>query len=103
MKRFILSPRATEDVDEIIAYIDSLPEEPGVHLGQVLQETIYDLARHPEHGHVHERYSSLAGEEIRRFVANDYLFFYAARIPIVFTAILHGKRDIDSIMQSRFK
>jgi plasmid stabilization system protein ParE len=102
MSRFLLSKEAERDLDGIIAYVQALPEKPGLKLGKALQQTMHLLADYPHLGAVHKAYSLLSGEEIRRFVTEDYLFFYAPeRRVIVFTAILHGRQDIDPILRRR--
>jgi plasmid stabilization system protein ParE len=102
MIRFILSPRADDDLLLISEYLRRLPCAPGLRVGRTIQKSLETLAKQPLLGRIRAEYSILAQEEIRSFVAFDYVIFYAAqRKPIVFLGIIHGKRDVDTILRER--
>lgn len=102
MSRFLLSPGAVSDLEDIREYLLSLPRRPAVRIGHAVQETLRLVASRPDIGHVHEMYSTMAGQPIRTFYANQYVFLYAPDAhPLEFLGIIHGKRDIQSIMEHR--
>jgi plasmid stabilization system protein ParE len=102
MKRFVLSPHALIDLKEIIVYLNGLPDKPALRIGKEIQSTLYRLASNPNQGFVHENFTARRGVEIRSFVEGDYIFYYESRRePVEFHGIIHGKRDVQSIMRER--
>ena len=103
MSRFLLSDGATRDLAEIKQYLNSLPARPAMKIGKALREALSALAQYPQVGRIDERYTAMAGEEIRIFPSGHYVIVYAPqRAPVTFLIVAHGKRDIDALMLSRF-
>jgi plasmid stabilization system protein ParE len=102
MNRFILAPGAWEDLDDIERFLGSIPVSAANRIGKKIQQAILRLATHPYQGFSHAEYSELAGEDIRSTVESNYIFYYSAsRKPITFLGVIHGKRDVDSVMRAR--
>ena len=104
MNRFYLSADANRDLDEILAYLDELPLEPGDRIAQSLQTALSTIAQHPFLGTAHSHLTHLLGEEIRSYLVYPYRIFYrAGRTVPEIIAILHGARDQSSILTRRFQ
>lgn len=104
MSRFFLSAEAARDLDEILEYLDRLPDAPAERIGQSLQSMLESIAMRPLLGAPHSHLTRLLGEEVRSRLVPPYRIFYrlGKSAPEVI-AILHGARDQRSIMDSRFQ
>ncbi len=102
MSRFLLSRFAEEDLDEVIAYLGSLPLEPGNRVGGAIRHTLESIGKNPMLGVTQSELSQVGGYEVRSRVVPPYRIFYrlAGRAPEVL-GILHGARDVDAIMLRR--
>jgi plasmid stabilization system protein ParE len=89
-------------MDELILYLQNLPLIPGQRIGAELQQAIATIASSPDRAPVDEKLSAIANYRIHRLVCGDYLLFYHPGEPFpLILGVLHGKRDIDSIMRQR--
>ena len=95
MKRFKLSPEAAQDIREIWAYIaaDSIKAARRVRL-QIL-DACQRVARNPGIGHSRE---DLTDKPVLFWPTGSYLIVYAARKPVEIVRVLHGARDIPSLL-----
>jgi plasmid stabilization system protein ParE len=102
LKRFVFSRFADEDIDELSDYIRSLPTAPGLRLGKELRQTLNSIVSQPKLGLIDSQLSAMFSCRIHRRICLDYLIFYAVeadRVEII--AVLHGKRDVSSIVADR--
>jgi plasmid stabilization system protein ParE len=104
MIRFTFTPDAEHDIDEIARYLKSLPETPALRIGREIQKAIKTITDHPAIGRVDDRLTSQSPRRILRYICGQYILFYyvedeKARI----VGIIHGNRDVDSIMRRRFE
>jgi plasmid stabilization system protein ParE len=95
MKRFKLSPEAAQDIREIWAYIaaDNIKAARRVRL-QIL-DACQRVARNPGIGHSRE---DLTDKPVLFWPTGSYLIVYAARKPVEIVRVLHGARDIPSLL-----
>lgn len=97
--RFILSPPALQDLDEILSYI---LEQSGVRrvrlVADRLHEAFQKLADTPGIGHKREDLTSLP---VAFRPVWSYLVIYKPDIhPIEIVRVLHGVRDIQAILEN---
>ena len=100
MARYILSPEAKEDIGEIRDY---LVDQGGKRLARyVLQEfaaAFRFLASRPEAGHRRQDLTSLS---VKFWPVFSYLLVYdPAAKPLVIVRVLSGRRDVESLLESR--
>jgi plasmid stabilization system protein ParE len=95
MKRFILSPEAAQDIREIWAYIavDSMNAARRFRL-QIL-DACQGIADNPHIGHSR---GDLTDKPVLFWPAGSCLIVYAARKPVEIVRVLHGARDIPSLL-----
>jgi plasmid stabilization system protein ParE len=95
VKRFKLSPEAAQDIREIWAYIagDSIKAARRIRL-QIF-DACQRIAENPEIGH---RREDLTDKPVLFWPAGSYLIIYAARKPVEIVRVLHGARDIPSLL-----
>ncbi len=104
MKRFLLSHDADYDLDEILTYLDALPDKPAVLIASAIQKTLNSIADQPYRGGLQSELTRIAGVEVRARVVNSYRIFYHIRgeTPEI-VGVLHAARDSDAIMARRFQ
>lgn len=96
--RFVLSPEAQWDLDEILIYIF---DHNGERLADIFAarflETFGMLAENPGLGHLKEDITSLP---VRFFTVWSYYVIYKpATNPLQIARIVHAKRDVESLLQ----
>jgi toxin ParE1/3/4 len=97
VKAFILAPEAERDLDIIRSY---LLEHAGIRMTRYvmreLRAGIRLVAKNPEAGHVRE---DLTADRVKFWSVFSYLIVYdGARKPVEIVRVLHGKRDIEEIL-----
>lgn len=100
MKRFVLSPEAAQDLNDIWEYIaDNSLDAADRFLGK-LHDQILALAQNPGMGH---RREDLAGDRPLLFwPVGNYLIIYTATKGFVeIVAVAHGKRDMPAFIKGR--
>jgi len=104
LARFLLSLDAEQDLDEILSYLDRLPRVPAERIAMSLQTMLHHIGQEPYLGAANSALTLLLGEEVRSRLVPPYRIFYrtSRKLPEVF-AILHGARDISSILDQRFQ
>jgi plasmid stabilization system protein ParE len=102
VSRFTFTRHAEADVDEIAGYLQGIPEAPALRIGGQIQRAIEAVVARPRLGRIDDSLRELSGFEIFRWVCGDYLIFYRmSPRGIEILGVLHGKRDIDTIMCER--
>lgn len=90
MNRFLIAPAAAQDLHEIWDYAAEDNLDAADRLLETLYEQIRALAKTPGMGHQRE---DLAG---------SYLILYRVRTgSIEVVAVVHGKRDVPTLMRRR--
>jgi antitoxin ParD1/3/4/toxin ParE1/3/4 len=96
MKRFVLTPRAKQDVNDIWDYIADDSIEAADRLLDALETTMVKLAKSPGIGHWREE---LTDKRHRFFLVSSYLIVYRQETrPLQIIRILHASRDVQSIL-----
>ena len=100
MSRYVLSPDAAGDLVQIWQYIRQRgSEETADRVEAAIRRVIVALAASPRMGH---RRSDLASGDVRFFPVYSYLIVYREALgPLQVIAILHGARDVGSILEER--
>ncbi len=96
MKRFVLTPLAEQDLNEIWEYIgDDSVEAANRVLGKI-EAAIYRLAEHPGLGHLRE---DLADNRHRFYLVYSYLIvFRPGTDPLQIIRGLHAARDVQTLL-----
>jgi plasmid stabilization system protein ParE len=96
MKRFVLTPRARQDVDDIWDYIANDNIEAADRVLEALEEAMFKLAKSPGMGHWREE---LTDKRHRFFLVYSYLVVYRHETkPLQIIRVLHASRDVQSIL-----
>ncbi len=99
--RYILAPEAALDLVQIWRYIK---KNAGLGTAErvesVIREKILYLAERPGGGHWRR---DLTDEAVKFFSIYAYLIVYRPETkPLQIVAILHGRRDVEQLLKSRF-
>lgn len=98
MRRYVLTAAARADLAEIAEYIRQDSPEAARRVVHSLQSAIKKLAERPGLGHVRE---DLARISLRFWPVYSYLIIYRAETrPLQILRILHGARDVRSILEN---
>jgi plasmid stabilization system protein ParE len=96
MKRFILTPRARQDVNDIWDYIANDNIEAADRVIDALDNAMIKLAKNPGMGH---RRDELTDKRHRFLLVYSYLIVYRHETkPLQIIRILHAARDVQSIL-----
>jgi toxin ParE1/3/4 len=96
MARAIRSERAQQDLEEILAYLDSQSTQAADRFALKFDQTCYLHAAHPQIGAGADEYAA----NLRQFTVWNYAIFYRpveAGIEVI--RIIHGARDIPKIFE----
>jgi plasmid stabilization system protein ParE len=97
MKRFILTPRAEQDLGDIWDYIAADSVEAAGRVLDTLEKTVERLAKNPGLGHMREE---LADRRHRFFLVYSYLIVYRfGTRPLQVIRVLHAARDVQTILR----
>jgi toxin ParE1/3/4 len=100
MKPYVLSPEAAGDLADIWFYIESRsrPEVADRVIGDI-EAKIEMICGSPGIGH---RRKDLADEDYRCLAVYSYVIVYRHKTnPIEIASVLHGKRDVERILDDR--
>jgi plasmid stabilization system protein ParE len=99
-----MSPDAERDLDDILEYLDGIPERPALFIASTLQKAFDSLAAYPYRGAAQSELTRIAGQEVRSRYVNDYRIFYfvAGRAPEI-VGVLHAARDGVGLMARRLQ
>jgi plasmid stabilization system protein ParE len=96
MKRYLLTPEAEFDLAEIAAYLRQSSPEAAHRVLITLRQAMQRLASMPGLGHLRP---DLADEPLRFWSVYSYLIIYRSEEkPIQILRILHGARDVQSLL-----
>jgi toxin ParE1/3/4 len=96
MKRFVLTPRAKQDVNDIWDYIAVDNIEAADRVLDALDNAILKLVKNPGIGHFREE---LADKRHRFLLVYSYLIVYRHETkPLQIIRVLHAARDVQSIL-----
>ena len=98
MSRFLFGRYVEGDLREIRDYIAQESPESARRLMVRFVGAFRLLANHPELGHVRE---DLPVPSLRFWPIGSYLVVYLAEKPIEIVAIVHGVRDVPSVVNRR--
>lgn len=99
MNAFRLSPEASQDLIEIYEYISQDSFEAAERVRLELLEALRGLAKMPGKGH---RREDLTKRPVLFWPVRSYLIIYRSGTrPLEVIAVLHGKRNIRSILRDR--
>ena len=97
MKRFVLTPAAKADLDEIWEYIAKDNLASAVRVLDRIEFTIREITKRPAVGHVREE---LADSRHRFFPVGSYLIVYRfGTKPLQIVRILHASRDVHALLR----
>lgn len=100
MNRFILSPAAFQDIQEIWGYFAHELQnlEVADRIRDELFQAMKKLGEKPGLGHFR---SDLSSEPLRFWLVRNFLVIYRSELqPIQIVRILHGSRDIQTLLES---
>ena len=102
MKRFLLSPYASRDLDEVISYLESFPVEPANRIGSSMRRMLENIGEYPLRGPAQSELTRIMGFEVRSRLVASYRVLYRAgpAVPEII-GILHAARDVPTIMAER--
>jgi plasmid stabilization system protein ParE len=96
MKRYILTPSAKRDVNDIWDYIAADSIEAADRVLDALESAMIKLAKNPGVGHWREE---LADKRHRFFLVYSYLIVYRHEAkPLQIVRVLNAARDVQSIL-----
>ncbi len=98
--RYILAPQAARDLIEIWRYIKKHSSlEMAERVEAAIRERIGFLAQNPNAGHSR---NDLTDQAVKFFSVYSYLVVYRhGTNPLQIVAVLHGRRDVERILQRR--
>lgn len=98
MKRFVLSPAATADVEQIEAFLDMHAPHATDAILVGLRDAMRGIAAAPGIGHLRE---DLTDEPLRFFAVWSYLVVYRLTDPVEIVRVVHGARDVSRELRRR--
>jgi plasmid stabilization system protein ParE len=99
MTRFVLTPAARADLEEIVDFIREDNPDAAQRVLRELRDSMRKLARMPEMGHFRK---DLCEEPLRFWSVYSYLIIYRAEVrPIQVLRVLRSARDVQSILLMR--
>lgn len=97
-RRFILTPSAARDVDDILTYVlENSGPNRALHVHKRLFQGFVKIADQPWLGHVRE---DLGDESLRVFNVFSYLIIYLPDSkPLEIVRVIHGARDVPRALE----
>jgi plasmid stabilization system protein ParE len=96
MKRYVLTPSAKKDVNDIWDYIAADNIEAADRVLDALESAMVRLAKNPSIGHWRDE---LADKRHRFWLVYSYLIVYRHEAkPLQIVRVLHAARDVQSIL-----
>ena len=98
MKRFVLSPAAAADIEQIEAFLDEhAPHATDAVLAR-LRDAMRRVASMPGVGHLRQ---DLADEPLRLLPVWSYLVIDRTTTPVEIVRVVHGARDVGKALRRR--
>lgn len=98
MKRYVLSPAATADVEQIVAFLDEHAPHATEAVLSKLRDAMRGIASMPGIGHLRK---DLADEPLRFVAVWSYLVVYRVASPVEIVRVVHGARDVAREFRAR--
>lgn len=98
MKRYVLSPAATADVEQIEAFLDEHAPHAADRVLSRLRTAMRRIASTPGIGHLRK---DLADEPLRFLAVWSYLIVYRLTSPVEIVRVVHGARDVARALRAR--
>ena len=97
MKKFVLTPLAAGDLNQIWDYLAEESVEAADRVLDDVEKALRQLAGHPGIGHLRE---DLADARHRFFLVHSYLIVYRTESDALqVIRILHASRDVQSLLE----
>lgn len=98
--RYILAPQAAQDLVDIWKYIkEQSSVATGERIESAIRKQVEFLSDHSGAGHFRK---DLTDENVKFFPVYSYLIVYRPETkPLQVVAILHGRRDVEKLLQGR--
>ena len=98
MKGYVLSPAATADIEQVVAFLDEhAPHATDAVLARI-RAAMRRIAARPGIGHLRE---DLADEPLRFVTVWNYLIVYRIARPVEIVRVVHGARDVARMLRTR--
>ena len=94
MKKYVITKLANSDLAEIRDYIAAENKEAAKRVLNEIRKAIRMIVQNPEIGHKREELS----QEAKFLLIRSYLIAYLPKSPIIILRVLHGARDISSLL-----
>lgn len=98
MKRFVLSPAATADIEQIEAFLDEYAPHATDTVLDALLDAMRRIAATPGLGHLRE---DITDEPLRFHPVWSSLVIYRVTEPVEIVRVLHGARDVARQLRRR--
>jgi toxin ParE1/3/4 len=98
VKRFVLSPAAAADIEQIEAFLDEHAPHATAAVLARLRDSMRRIAVTPGLGHLRE---DLADEPLRFLPVWSYLVVYRVKTPVEIVRVVHGARDVGRALRRR--
>jgi plasmid stabilization system protein ParE len=93
-----LTPEARANIDDICSFIANDRIDAALRVLEALEQAFEQLAEHPEIGHKRE---DLTSRPVKFWTVYSYLIVYdPLSRPLTIIAVLHGARDIASLLKN---
>jgi plasmid stabilization system protein ParE len=104
VNRLHLSRSASEDLDEIRRYLDTIPRRYAQPIAKAIRALLEEVAAHPDRGSSYSAATLVLHQEIKSRALPPYRIFYRVQdqIPEV-VAVVHMARDVESILAKRLQ
>jgi plasmid stabilization system protein ParE len=104
LSRFAISADADRDLDEILDYLNAIPERPALSVLSAIEKALFGIAEYPYRGALQSELTRLAGVEVRSRLVQQYRIFYivGGALPEI-VDVIHTARDVAEIMARRLQ
>ena len=97
MKRYVLSPAATADVEQIEAFLDEHAPHATDEVLLRIRDAMRRIASTPGIGHLRE---DVADEPLRFVAVWSYLIVYRLTSPVEIVRVVHGARNVARMLRA---
>lgn len=98
MSRYLLSPAATADVEEIEAFLDEQAPHATEPVLKGLRDAMRKIAESPGIGHLRD---DLTDEPLRFYPVWSYLVIYRQTRSVEIVRVIHGARNVERLLKRR--
>ena len=99
--RYVFAPQAAQDLADIWRYLENQSSTAVAgRVESVIRQRIIFLSGHSNIGYWRK---DLTGDAVKFFAVYSYLIVYRPDTkPLQVVSILHGRRDVETVLRSRF-